>query len=193
MRMKRLKMQFTQQLMMMNMNRFFFYTLTILCFFLLSSCGGKKKQSSYIDLDADVTSGYVTEVPYREMGGVKFVHVKVNGVGWDMIFNTGCSGTLLSLSEARYLYEKGLLTDNDILGFTHSQIADGSIVENMVVNLRKVSIIANDGETIDCYNVNATVSSNIEAPLLLGNLVLDEVAYDYTIDNTRKVISFNVK
>lgn len=177
----------------MKMSRFFCYTVSILCFFLLSACGGKKKQASYIDLDADIVSSELTEVPYRETGGVKFVHVKVNGVGWDMIFDTGCSGTLLSLSEARYLVEKGLLVEDDILGFAHSQIADGSIVENMVVNLRKVSIIANDGETIDCYNVRATVSNNIEAPLLLGNEVLDNVAYDYTIDNARKVISFNVK
>lgn len=177
----------------MKMNKFLFYTVAILCFFLLSACGGKKKQSSYIDLDADIVSSELTEVPYREAGGVKFVHVKVNGVGWDMIFDTGCSGTLLSLSEARYLYEKGLLSDNDILGFAHSQIADGSIVENMVVNLRKVSIIAENGESIDCYNVTATVSNNIQAPLLLGNEVLDNVAYDYTIDNARKVISFNVK
>ena len=177
----------------MKMNRFFCYTISILCFFLLSACGGKKKQASYIDLDADIVSSELIEVPYRETGGVKFVHVKVNGVGWDMIFDTGCSGTLLSLSEARYLVEKGLLVEDDRLGYAHSQIADGSIVENMVVNLRKVSIIANDGETIDCYNVRATVSNNIEAPLLLGNEVLDKVAYDYTIDNARKVISFNVK
>ena len=63
----------------------------------------------------------------------------------------------------------------------------------MLVNLSKVSIMANGGLTIDCYNVVATVSNNIEAPLLLGNEVLDEVAYDYTIDNTINVISFNVK
>ena len=179
--------------MMTKKNKCFLYTFALLSFFLLPSCGGKKKQSVYIDMDADVPFGELTEVPYRESGGVKFVHVKVNGVGWDMIFDTGCSGTLLSLSEARYLAEKGLLVEDDVLGTTQSQIADGSIVENMVVNLRKVSIIANEGVTIDCYNVPATVSSNIEAPLLLGNEVLDEVAYDYTIDNTRKVISFNVK
>ena len=67
----------------------------MLCLLLLSACGSKKKQSSYIDLDADIVSSELTEVPYREAGGVKFVHVKVNGVGWDMIFDTGCSGTLL--------------------------------------------------------------------------------------------------
>ena len=158
-----------------------------------SACEEKKTRSVYINLDEDVSNSQTTEVPYREVGGVKLVHVKVNGVGWDMIFDTGCSGTLLSLSEARYLAEKGLLTEEDILGTTHSQIADGSIVENMVVNLRKVSIIASDGNTIDCYNVAATVSNSITAPLLLGNKIIDSVAYNYTIDNTKNIICFNLK
>ena len=166
--------------------------LIILFLVLLISCENKKQRSVYID-SATTSSFNSTEVPFKEEGGVKFVHVKVNGVGWDMIFDTGCSGTLLSLSEAQYLASKGLLIEEDVLGTTHSQIADGSIVENMVVNLRQVSIITNDGSTIDCYNVKATVSNNINAPLLLGNEVLDEVAYDYTIDNTNKIIHFNVK
>ena len=44
------------------------------------------------------------------------------------------SGTLLSLSEARYLAAKGLLVEQDVLGTTHSQIADGSIVDNNIKN-----------------------------------------------------------
>ena len=178
----------------MDKKTYFVLMLSVICYFLLLSCDNKNKYSNYIDVDANIAcEGELVEVPYREAGGVKYVHVKVNGVGWDMIFDTGCSGTLLSLSEARYLAEKGLLTEKDILGTTHSQIADGSIVENMVVNLSKVSIMANGDLTIDCYNVVATVSNNIEAPLLLGNEVLDKVAYDYTIDNTINVILFNVK
>ena len=168
--------------------------VTIIFVLLFISCGNKKQRSAYIDMDNVTSTPFSTmEVPFKEDGGVKYVHVKVNGVGWDMIFDTGCSGTLLSLSEARYLAAKGLLEEQDILGKTHSQIADGSIVENMVVNLRQVSIITNDGNSIDCHNVKATVSNNINAPLLLGNEVLDEVAYDYTVDNTNKVIHFNVK
>lgn len=167
-----------------------------IAFFMLLfvSCENKKQRSVYINMDdAVATSYHSVEVPYKENAGVKYVHVKVNGVGWDMILDTGCSGTLLSLSEARYLAAKGLIDEQDILGTTHSQIADGSIVENMVVNLRKVSIITQDGGTIDCYNVKATISNNINAPLLLGNEVLDEAAFDYTIDNAKKVILFNVK
>ena len=166
----------------------------IICLLVTISCGNNSKHSSYINWESDaIIDGSETKVPFKESCGIKYVHVKVNGVGWDMIFDTGCSGTLLSLSEACYLAEKGLLLEQDILGMTHSQIADGSIVENMVVNLRQVSIITEDGSSIDCFNVKATISKNIEAPLLLGNEVLDEIAYDYTIDNTNKVILFNVK
>ena len=140
------------------------------CVQVLSDMNARKRfelQREEIDLDNETTTAYNSmEVPFKEEGGVKIVHVKVNGVGGDMIFDKGCSGTLLSLSEVRYLASKGLLLQEDILGTTHSQIADGSIVENMVVNLRKVSIITNDGGTIDCYNVKATVSNNINAPLL---------------------------
>ena len=167
--------------------------LIVIVSLLVVSCDKKKQYSNYITIDNEINTGTSTEVEFEENCGVKLVHVKVNGVGWDMIFDTGCSGTLLSLSEARYLASKGLLLQEDILGTTHSQIADGSIVENMVVNLRLVSIITDDGSSIDCHNVKATISNNINAPLLLGNEVLDEVAYDYTIDNTNKVILFNVK
>ena len=42
-------------------------------------------------------------VPYQEKGGVKIVSVEVNGMHLDMIFDTGCSGTLISIAEDNYL------------------------------------------------------------------------------------------
>lgn len=176
-------------------NRRFSNLLLILLGIALFSCStDKKKRPVYVDLHEESTAQTsAVEVPFNEYAGVKIVHVKVNGVGWNMIFDTGCSSTLLSLSEARYLAEKGLLVQEDILGLSQAQIADGSIVENMVVNLREVQIPTKDGSHIKCRNVQATVSSNINAPLLLGNEVLDEVANDYTVDNINKVILFNLK
>ena len=40
------------------------------------------------------------EIPYREQGGVKYVKVEVNGMGVEMIFDTGASNTLISMAEA---------------------------------------------------------------------------------------------
>ena len=72
-----------------------------------------------------------------------------------------------------------------------SSIADGSIVEDAIFNIRTLELT--DGQqTIVCRNVLTQVSSNAEAPVLLGNGVLDRVA-SYTIDNEARVIKFKLK
>lgn len=170
------------------------------------SCDGKKKRPAFYDngadtivdsvaYDDDISSDYeqmtdaeIISIPFTEKNGVKYVKVSVNGFGFEMIFDTGCSGTLISVAEANYLYQKGYLTQDDIIGVTQSQIADGSIVENMVINLKEVII---DGK-IRCTDVTATVSSNNNAPLLLGNEVLNRVAA-YAVDNENKTINFKLK
>lgn len=169
------------------------YIIVLIFMVILSSCGKEKKRPVYYDSDEVeevlyAQSGEEVIVPYRNENGVKYVEVAVNGVEFDMIFDTGCSGTLISVAEANYLYQKGLLSQEDVIGVARSQIADGSIVENMVVNLKEVVI---DGR-IACSDVNATVSGNVQAPLLLGNEVLDRVAI-ITIDNTNQILKFNLK
>ena len=177
--------------------------------FIFSSCGGeKKKQLAFYDteeesvdsvtfdnagLSSDTEVSYESledvEVPFEERNGVKLIDVTVNGqFTVKMILDSGCSGTLISIAEAKYLYEKGCFTKDDIIGVTQSQIADGSIVENMVINLKELII----GGQIACTNVIATVSGNTLAPLLLGNEVLNRVP-SYSVDNENKVIKFRLK
>lgn len=157
----------------------------------LCSCSEPRKQLPYFDAEEkssyeeDAIVSNVVSIPFREMSGVKFIQVTINGLNCEMIFDTGCSSTLISVAEANYLYEKGMLTEQDILGFTESMIADGSIVENVVVNLREVVI----GGQISCENVKATVSNNSRAPLLLGNEILDRVS-SFSVDNTKSTINF---
>lgn len=177
--------------------------ITLLTSVMLVACANENKKrpvfyDSETDVEADTTyeadngsqvdEDNIISIPFEERNGVKYVNVSVNGFGFEMIFDTGCSGTLISVAEANYLYEKGFLTQEDVKGSRSSQIADGSIVENMVVNLKEVVI---DGK-IRCIDVEATVSSNNNAPLLLGNEVLNRVAA-YAVDNENKVINFKLK
>lgn len=168
---------------------------------MLAACSGPKKKPVFYDSGVDAEPdtlvyqddaiGYDSEIisiPFTEKDGMKYVNVSVNGFGFEMIFDTGCSGTLVSIAEANYLYKKGYLTQDDILGVTKSQIADGSIVENMVVNLKEVIL----GGKIRCTDVIATVSGNNNAPLLLGNEVLNRVA-SYAVDNENRTINFKLK
>lgn len=182
------------------------YLTLLLAAVLLASCDGKKKKPAFYDSGEDtelessayeneISSDYeqmanteIVSIPFTDKDGVKYVNVSVNGFGFEMIFDTGCSGTLISVAEANYLYQKGYLTEDDILGISHSQIADGSIVEDMVINLKEVIL---DGK-IRCTDVTATVSENNNAPLLLGNEVLNRVAA-YAVDNESKTINFKLK
>lgn len=164
----------------------------------LTSCGDKdKKKPVYNSLVPEETqqndnsfasSGDEIAVPFRTEGGIKLVPVKVNGIGFDMIFDTGCSVTLISAAEANYLYQKGLLTNEDILGSSQVTIADGSIVDNLVVNLKEVII----DDKILCTDVTATVSKNVNASLLLGNEILDRLA-NIKIDNENQQLIFKMK
>ena len=184
------------------------FVIFLVCF-IFSSCGGeKKKQLAFYDteeesvdsvtfdnagLSSDTEVSYEpledVEVPFEERNGVKLIDVTVNGqFTVKMILDSGCSGTLISIAEAKYLYEKGCFTKDDIIGVTQSQIADGSIVENMVINLKELVI----GGQIACTNVIATVSGNTLAPLLLGNEVLNRVP-SYSVDNENKIIIFRLQ
>lgn len=136
----------------------------------------------------DIMGSNIISIPFRESNGVKFLEVSINGLVCEMIFDTGCSNTLISIAEANYLYEKGKLSVEDILGISQDEIADGSIVENVVINLREVVV----GGKILCENVTATVSNNCQAPLLLGNEILDR-ASSFSVDNEKRVINFKIR
>jgi predicted aspartyl protease len=165
---------------------------------LLCSCGGNKRNKEKFDpniwtdntaYEQVLTTGNETiSIPYVEKNGVKYIAVKINGgPTFDMIVDTGCSGVLISIKEAQYLAQSGLLTEEDYRGNALSSIADGSIVENMVFNIKEMII----GGKIVCSDVDVTVSNNISAPMLLGNGVFDRIS-SFSIDNANKQIIFHL-
>lgn len=169
--------------------------MSLAIFFACSSCSEKKKKKAvynaiekYDDGNLYAQSGDEIRVPYTEIGGVKYVNVRVNGIQFEMIFDTGCSDALISISEFNYLKSKGLISGNDILGKGKSQIADGSIVEETIVNLSEVVI----DDQVRCTDIRAGVSKNANAPLLLGNAVLDKFA-TVTIDTENSTLNFRIK
>lgn len=162
---------------------------------IFSSCERKRKFNINDYVRHDVTeleytsSDNTVRVPFKNNGGIKTVQCLINGtILTDMILDSGCSGALISISEAQYLWSRGELTSNDYKGNAQSMIADGSIVENMVFNIKSIVV----ADKIECRNVEVTVSANPGAPLLLGNEVLDRMPR-YTIDNESGEIVFSVR
>lgn len=153
----------------------------------LTSCGKKAERPPY---NLDKNQATTISIPYEEFGGVKVIPVKLNGITMNMIYDTGCSGIHLSLNEVQTLVKNGKLDATDDLGVSYSTIADGSIVENGAINIKRIEIGGDDGIILE--NKTASVSLNQVAPILLGNAVLDELA-SVEVDNVAKTINFNKK
>lgn len=161
-----------------------FVLLTVL---FLSSCDKKATKPPY-RLAQETSESF--SIPYEEIGGVKTIPVKLNGITMNMIYDTGCSGIHLSLNEVQTLAKNGKLDENDILGASYATIADGSIVENGTINIKRIEIGGEDGIILE--NQQASVALNQIAPILLGNAVLNELA-SVEVDNIAKTIIFNKK
>lgn len=121
-------------------------------------------------------------LPIEEESGVQYIWVTVNGLKLRFIFDTGASNLCISAAEALVLQRQGTLRKEDFLEKRQFQDATGRISEAYVVRLREVSL---GPRTL--HNVEALVIENMEAPLLLGQSVLQRFG-KIAIDNRRKVI-----
>lgn len=149
--------------------------------------GNQKPNVPYVESSSEYYDEDVV-VPFNDFGGVRTIQVKINNCSeFPMIFDTGCSGLSLSIAEVYVLAKQGCISADDIEGYGYSTIADGSIVQNMIINLKQIQI----GDLV-CYNVRASVSDNENAPLLLGNGVLNQVE-SFSTDNLNKTIKFHLK
>lgn len=118
-----------------------------------------------------------TLIKMEKVGGVYEVPIEINDTEMYFIFDTGASLISISTTEVLYLYKHGKLDDNDFIGTSTFIDAKGEISEGTIINLRKVKI----GNKI-LTNIQASVVHNLEAPLLLGQSVLEKfgkVTIDY--------------
>lgn len=116
--------------------------------------------------------------------GVRYVWIEINGIRLRFIFDTGASSICISPAEATVLYRQGTLRKEDVLDVEYFQDATGRISEGTKINLREVKI----GNMV-LKDVKATVVDNVNAPLLLGQTVLERFG-KIEIDNDNGEIIF---
>ena len=166
----------------------FFFIASSLLFF---GCSNSEMMDYSWDMDdleeeTELLGQNYTAIPYTEdEDNTIMLPVKINGVGLDMIFDTGASSTCITLAEALYLYGKGLLRESDIGDEELFQTADGSIAVGLKVILSEVVI----GDAVKLNNVEAVVVEDLQAPLLLGQSVLKHFK-EVSVDREKRVVKF---
>jgi aspartyl protease family protein len=168
------------------------YIILILLTIFLSGCNGCSKsgkinghgdnnnssQSDYDDNESNI-------IKMKTENGVYKIPIYINDTKMNFIFDTGASDITISETEAMFLYKQGTLQQEDILGTQQYQIADGSISEGTIINLRTVKI---GKKTLK--NVKASIVHNMEAPLLLGQSALAQFG-KVSIDYNKNEITFD--
>lgn len=109
-------------------------------------------------------------IQMQRENGIFKISCSVNGAKMKMIFDTGASAVSLSESMANFLYDNDYISKEDILGNAKTQTADGSIYDNVVINIKDIEISG-----LHLKNVKALVISSQNAPLLLGQTAIQKL------------------
>ncbi len=132
--------------------------------------GGTSKDSDEIAV--------ISEIQMKKMySGVYEVPCTINNLPLKFIFDTGASTVSISSVEASFMLKNGYLKEDDIKGKEYYSVATGEIHEGTTIRLREIKI----GDAV-LRNVDASVAHNQQAPLLLGQSVLERFG-TITIDN----------
>ena len=121
-------------------------------------------------------------IEMKQEGGIYTIPCKVNDLKLRFIFDTGASNVSMSLSEILFMLKNDYISDEDIYGVSKAQLANGDIVENTEVLLKKVEIggiILND--------VKANIIHELQAPLLLGQSAIKKLG-PYKIEGSKLTI-----
>lgn len=119
----------------------------------------------------------------RVNAGVYEIPVELNGVlKINFIFDSGASDVSISPDVAITLIRTGTIKDEDFIGTQTYYFADGSSATSSVFVLKQIKI----GNTY-YKNIRASISNSINAPMLLGQSVLQRIG-KFTIDNNSNML-----
>jgi len=145
--------------------------------------------SNPIKKDSLISNGIIVSntnsVPMTKIGGVYEIPVILNGaLKLNFIFDAGASDVSISPDVALTLIRTGTLSEKDFLGTETYKFADGSTAKSKVFIIKEIQL-----GNKKVFNVRASISNSIKAPLLLGQSVLNKFG-KVTIDYDKGVIIF---
>ncbi|MGB4843974.1 MAG: OmpA family protein [Ferruginibacter sp.] len=106
-----------------------------------------------------------TVIKMKKEDGISTVPCKLNGLNLSFSFATAEPVVKIALAEANFMFKNRYLNSSDII--TPSGYSGDELVEAMVINLREIEFAG-----LKLNNINATVTKDLTAPLLLGQPAL---------------------
>lgn len=147
-----------------------------------TACGSKQRPSERVQVWDDDPSETVSLsarkviVPFeRTSGDLAQIQVSMNGVPFNMWWDTGASMTCISALELEKLAKEGKIQLDDYQGSVVSRIADGSTTESLVFNIKEIYIQGRDNQYLVLHDVDASVAPNPGAPLLIGQNIIQNL------------------
>lgn len=116
-------------------------------------------------------------IKMQKENGIYTMPCEINGLKLRFILDTGASDISISLTEVDFMLKNGYFDINDIVGPAKYQTASGEINDGLLINLREVNIGG-----LKLHNIQASVVSSMDAPLLLGQSALSQLGkfqFDY--------------
>jgi clan AA aspartic protease (TIGR02281 family) len=130
--------------------------------------------------------GRVVVPMIKDVSGLYYIPVTVNNVlRISFILDSGASDISISPDVALTLMRTGTIEQADYIGTNTYSFADGSTAESDVFNIKEINIGG-----VSVQNVRASISNNLDAPMLLGQSVMQRLG-SYTIDNATHCLIIN--
>lgn len=171
---------------------------------LLSSCSGDIRYDPNANPDTTAIEQKGFDIPFvEEENGIMSIQIFINGsTGTKALFDTGCSGLLLSGQELKHLDKNNTISWDDLRGVSRSSIADGS--ESYGLNFSVQLTVTDTKGSVHSVQTHADVLIDLvetakqgylvpidNCDALVGNAVLKELTeHRYTVDLENHVIHF---
>ena len=152
--------------------------------FLCAACDSNQKPTPRLDAKKDTVANIVVSddgskilIPFRRNEGeLAEVQISLNGVPFNMWWDTGCSITSISALELLKMAKEGKIKDRDLVGKIETMIADGSTTQELVVNIKQVYIAGQDSEHyLVLDDIMVSVSASEDAPSLIGQNIIQKL------------------
>lgn len=178
------------------MKQFLIFCITLASIITLASCDNQKPSQRHNTDTIQRTDSVISmRVSFKRQSSTSTpeVMVKLNGVPFNMKWDTGAEGTVISKFELASLMKAGKISDYDHKGYMTAVVADGSSSQIPVFNIREFTLTDTEGKEHTIYNVDVAVIDNVGASLLLGQNVMKELPAYHFNDDEQNIEFYDIR